>query len=144
MNKQTIRNVDLKGKRVLVRVDFNVPIEDGKITDDTRITAAVPTLKAILEQKPRSVVLMSHLGRPKDKPDPQYSMKPTVDALSKLLGKPVAFADDEIILGVRGLVPEVQRQLSAAELQAGHFPAAARTFRAGLLGAGSAAGVRRA
>jgi phosphoglycerate kinase len=96
LNKQTIRDIDLKGKRVLVRVDFNVPIEDGKITDDTRITAAVPTLKAILEQKPRSIVLMSHLGRPKDKPDPQYSMHPTVDALSQLLGKPVAFADDAL------------------------------------------------
>lgn len=96
MNKQTIRDVDLKGKRVLVRVDFNVPIEDGKITDDTRITAALPTLKAIIEKKPRSVVLMSHLGRPKDKPDPQYSMKPVVDALSKLLGVPVAFAEDAL------------------------------------------------
>jgi phosphoglycerate kinase len=96
VNKQTIRDVDLKGKRVLVRVDFNVPIEDGKITDDTRITAALPTLKAILEKKPRSVVLMSHLGRPKDKPEPQFSMKPVVDALSKLLGVPVAFAEDAL------------------------------------------------
>ncbi len=96
MNKQTIRDVDLKGKRVLVRVDFNVPIENGKITDDTRITAALPTLRAILEKKPRSVVLMSHLGRPKDKPDPQYSMKPVADELAKLLGKPVSFADDAL------------------------------------------------
>ncbi|MCC7452139.1 MAG: phosphoglycerate kinase [Anaerolineae bacterium] len=95
MNKQTIRDVDLKGKRVLVRVDFNVPIENGKITDDTRITAALPTLKAILEKHPRSVVLMSHLGRPKDGiPDPKYSMRPVAEELSKLLGKPVAFAED--------------------------------------------------
>jgi phosphoglycerate kinase len=94
MNKQTIRDVNLKGKRVLVRVDFNVPIENGKITDDTRITAALPTLKAILEQKPRSMILMSHLGRPKDKPDPQFSLKPVAEALSKLLGKPVDFAED--------------------------------------------------
>jgi phosphoglycerate kinase len=96
LNKQTIRDVDLKGKRVLVRVDFNVPIENGTITDDTRITAALPTLKAILDQKPRSIVLMSHLGRPKDKPEPQYSMQPVVDALSKLLGSPVAFAEDAL------------------------------------------------
>ncbi len=95
MKKQTIRDINLKGKRVLVRVDFNVPIENGKITDDTRITAALPTIKAILEQRPRSVVLMSHLGRPKDGvPDPKYSMRPVEEELSKLLGKPVAFAED--------------------------------------------------
>lgn len=94
MNKQTIRDINLTGKRVLVRVDFNVPIENGAITDNTRITAALPTLKAILEKKPRSVVLMSHLGRPKDKPDPQYSLKPVAVALGKLLGKPVELAED--------------------------------------------------
>lgn len=94
MNKKTIRDVDLKGKRVLVRVDFNVPIEEGRITDDTRITAAMPTLKAILAQKPRSLVLMSHLGRPKDKPEPQYSLKPVADALSKLVEKPVELVED--------------------------------------------------
>jgi len=94
LNKKTIRDVDLKGKRVLVRVDFNVPIENGVITDDTRITAALPTLKAILDQKPRSVVLMSHLGRPKDKPEPQYSLRPVAEALAKLIGKPVALTED--------------------------------------------------
>ena len=94
MNKQTIRDVDLNGKRVLVRVDFNVPIENGKITDETRITAALPTLHAILEQHPRSVILMSHLGRPKDKPDPQYSLHPVAEEFAKLMGLPVAFADD--------------------------------------------------
>jgi phosphoglycerate kinase len=94
LNKKTIRDVDLKGKRVLVRVDFNVPIEDGRITDDTRITAALPTIKAILDQKPRSVVLMSHLGRPKDKPEAQYSLKPVATALSNLLNLPVGLADD--------------------------------------------------
>src|SRR5260221_3441942 len=94
MNKKTVRDVDLKGKRILVRVDFNVPIENGKSTDDTRITAALPTLKAILDQKPRSIILMSHLGRPKDKPDPQFSLKPVAEALSKLLAKPVEFVED--------------------------------------------------
>jgi phosphoglycerate kinase len=96
VNKKTIRDIDLKGKRVLVRVDFNVPIENGKVTDDTRITAALPTLEAILQQKPRYVVLMSHLGRPKDKPDPQYSLKPVAEHLQKLIGTPVAFADDPV------------------------------------------------
>jgi len=94
MNKKTIRDIDLKGKRVLVRVDFNVPVEDGKVTDDTRIEAAVPTLKAILDQKPRSVALMSHFGRPKDGPDPKYSMKPIVAVLAAKLGVSVAWADD--------------------------------------------------
>lgn len=97
MNKKTIRDVDLKGKRVLVRVDFNVPIEGGKITDDTRITAALPTLRAILDQKPKSVVLMSHLGRPKDGiPDPKFSLRPVAEALSKLLNRPVGFIDDPL------------------------------------------------
>jgi len=94
MNKKTIRDIDLKGKRVLVRVDFNVPVEGGQVTDDTRITAAVPTLKAILDQKPRSVALMSHFGRPKDGPDPKYSMKPIVPILEAKLGVKVAWADD--------------------------------------------------
>ncbi|GAB4473738.1 MAG: phosphoglycerate kinase [Anaerolineae bacterium] len=94
MNKKTIRDIDLKGKRVLVRVDFNVPIKDGAVTDDTRITAALPTLKAILEQKPRSMILMSHLGRPKGAPDPQYSLRPVVPVLAKYLGVEVAFAED--------------------------------------------------
>ncbi|MBE2182394.1 MAG: phosphoglycerate kinase [Anaerolineae bacterium] len=92
MNKKTIRDVDLSGKRVLVRVDFNVPIEDGQITDDTRIRAEIPNLKAILAQNPRSVILMSHLGRPKGGPDPKYSLAPVVPELSKQLGVPVAFS----------------------------------------------------
>ncbi|MCL4247543.1 MAG: phosphoglycerate kinase [Anaerolineae bacterium] len=94
MNKMTIRDIDLKGKRVLVRVDFNVPLDGSTITDDTRIRAAVPTLKAILAQHPRYVALMSHLGRPKGEVNPKYSLKPVAPALSALLGVPVAFADD--------------------------------------------------
>jgi 3-phosphoglycerate kinase len=96
MDKKTIRDFDLRGKRVLVRVDFNVPIESGEITDDTRIRAAVPTLKAMLEQKPRSILLMSHLGRPKGGPDPKYSLAPVAPALAKLLGKDVKFASDTV------------------------------------------------
>jgi len=94
MNKKTIRDIDLAGKRVLVRVDFNVPIEDGKVADSTRIDAAVPTLKAILAEKPKALILMSHLGRPKGEPDPTYSLKPTVPVLADRLGVDVAFADD--------------------------------------------------
>jgi phosphoglycerate kinase len=94
MSKMTIRDLDLGGKRILVRVDFNVPLDGTTITDDTRIRAAVPTLKAILAQKPRSIALMSHLGRPKGGPDPKYSLKPVAPALAALLGVPVAFAED--------------------------------------------------
>src|SRR5215468_10113991 len=94
MNKMTVRDIDFHGKRVLVRVDFNVPLEGDKITDDTRIRAAVPTLKYILDQQPKAVILMSHLGRPKGGPDPKFSLAPVAPALSALLGKPVQFASD--------------------------------------------------
>jgi phosphoglycerate kinase len=94
MNKKTIRDLDLKGKRVLMRVDFNVPIKDGKVSDDTRITAALPSIKYILDHG-ASVVLMSHLGRPKGgKIEPEFSLKPAGDRLAALIGKPVAFAPD--------------------------------------------------
>ncbi|GAB4421362.1 MAG: hypothetical protein Kow00106_18260 [Anaerolineae bacterium] len=94
MNKKTIRDIDLTGKRVLVRVDFNVPIKDGVVTDDTRVRAAIPTLRYILEQKPRYVALMSHLGRPKGSRDPKYSLRPVAPVLANLLGVEVAFAED--------------------------------------------------
>lgn len=94
MNKMTVRDIDLKGKRVLVRVDFNVPLDGETITDDTRIRAAVPTLKYILDQNPKAVILMSHLGRPKGGPEPKYSLKPVAPALTALLGKEVHFAED--------------------------------------------------
>jgi len=92
-NKKSITDIDMKGKRVLVRVDYNVPIKDGKVTDDTRIVAAMPTLEYLLDHG-AAVILFSHLGRPKGGPDPKYSLKPVVAHLSGLLGKPVAFAND--------------------------------------------------
>jgi phosphoglycerate kinase len=92
-SKKLISDVDVKGKRVLVRVDFNVPIKDGQVTDDTRIRAAMPSLEYLLDHG-AALILCSHLGRPKDEPDPKFSMRPTAERLSELLGKPVAFAED--------------------------------------------------
>lgn len=94
MDKKTIRDVDLTDQRVLVRVDFNVPLSEGVVTDDTRITAAIPTLQAILEEKPKALILMSHLGRPKGEAKPEYSLKPVVSVLSEKLGVDVVFAED--------------------------------------------------
>lgn len=98
MNKKSIRDVNLTGKRVLVRVDFNVPTEGDRVTDDTRIRAAIPTLKYILEQKPKAVILMSHLGRPKGedkaKDKAAFSLKPVVPLVKEQLGVDVAFAED--------------------------------------------------
>ena len=102
MAKKTVADVDVKGKRVLMRVDFNVPVENGKITDDRRIVQALPTIKDVINRGGR-LILMSHLGRPKKGPEPKFSLKPTVDRLSELLGKPVQFAHDSI-------GPEVEKQ----------------------------------
>ncbi len=92
-NKKTVEDIDVKGKKVLVRVDFNVPIKDGKVGDDTRIRAALPTIEYLLK-KGAAVILCSHLGRPKGGPDPKYTMKPVGEYLSVLIKKPVVFADD--------------------------------------------------
>ncbi len=95
MNKKTVRDIDLKGKRVLMRVDFNVPMKDGAVTDDKRIRASLPTIQYVLDHG-ASLILMSHLGRPKGGPDPEFSLKPAADALSKLLGRPVIMAPDSV------------------------------------------------
>ena len=93
MTYRTLEQVDLRGKRALVRVDFNVPVQDGKISDDTRLRAALPTI-AELRRGGAKVVLISHFDRPKGKRVPSMSLKPLVEPLSKLIGAPVAFADD--------------------------------------------------
>lgn len=95
MSKKTVRDINLKGKRVLMRVDFNVPVEKGEITDDTRIQAALPTIQYVLEQG-ASLVLMSHFGRPKGGPDPKYSLAPVAKRLGELLDKPVQMAPDVV------------------------------------------------
>lgn len=95
MAKLTVRDIDVKGKEVLMRVDFNVPLKDGAITDDTRIRAAVPTIDYLLNQGAK-LVLCSHLGRPKATVDPKYTLKPAADRLAEILGRPVAFVGEGV------------------------------------------------
>jgi len=106
MSKKTVEDVDLRGKRVLCRVDFNVPIKDGRIGDDTRIQAALDTINYILAQEGASLVLMSHLGRPKGKVVPEHSLKPVARRLSELLHREVLMASDCV-------GPEVEKQAGA-------------------------------
>ncbi len=93
MNKKTVKDIDLKNKRVLMRVDFNVPMADGKVTDDKRIRAALPTIQFVLDQN-ASLILMSHLGRPKNASDSQFSLRAAAEVLSTLLARPVQMAPD--------------------------------------------------
>ena len=98
LSKKTIDDIDVKGKRVLVRVDFNVPMKDGKITNDNRIVAALPTIKKLVEDGGK-VILCSHLGKPKNGPEEKFSLAPCAERLSQLLGKPVVFANDDTVVG---------------------------------------------
>jgi phosphoglycerate kinase len=106
MNKKSVRDLDVGGKRVLVRVDFNVPVKDGEVTDDTRIRRALPTVRDLLERGGRPV-LISHLGRPKGEPDPKYAMDPVAKRLQELLGAPVQKLDAAV-------GPEVEAALADA------------------------------
>ena len=107
MAKKTVADVDVRGKRVLMRADFNVPLESGKITDDRRIVQAMPTIKSVIERGGR-LILMSHLGGPKGGPEPKYSLKPVADRLTQLTGKPVRFADDCIGPQVEKMASELK------------------------------------
>lgn len=95
LNKKSVTDLDVKGKRVLVRCDFNVPMKDGKITNDARIVAAIPTIQYLVDHG-ACVILCSHLGRPKGAPDPQFSLQPVADDLSKKLGLKVEMATDVV------------------------------------------------
>ncbi len=98
LSKKTIDDIDVKGKRVLVRVDFNVPMKDGVITNDNRIVAALPTIKKLVADGGK-VILCSHLGKPKNGPEAKFSLAPCAVRLSELLGQPVVFADDDNVVG---------------------------------------------
>ena len=108
MSTMTIDDVSLRGKRVLVRVDFNVPMDGQQhVTDDTRIVESLPTIRKILSEGGRAI-LMSHLGRPKGKPKPEFSLKPVAARVSELLGKPVAFASDCVGPAVRKMAEDLR------------------------------------
>ena len=98
MAKKTVDDIQVKGKRVLVRCDFNVPMKDGKITNDKRIVAALPTIKKLIADGAK-VILCSHLGKPKNGPEEKFSLAPVAVRLSELLGQPVVFANDDNVVG---------------------------------------------
>lgn len=98
LNKKSVDDINVKGKRVLVRCDFNVPLKEGKITDDTRLVAALPTLKKLINDGGK-LILCSHLGKPKGEPKPELSLAPVAEALTKLLGQEVKFAADATVVG---------------------------------------------
>ena len=98
LGKKTVEELDVKGKRVLVRCDFNVPMKEGVITNDNRIVAALPTIKKLIENGGK-VILCSHLGKPKNGPEEKFSLAPVAVRLSELLGQPVVFANDDTVVG---------------------------------------------
>jgi len=114
MNKKTVRDIDVKGKKVIVRCDFNVPQDsEGRITDDRRIVGALPTIKYLLENGAK-VILMSHLGRPKEGYDVKYSLKPVAVRLSELLGQEVKLAEDKEVVGENAI--KLTSEMKAGEV----------------------------
>ena len=109
--KKTVKDIDVKGKKIICRCDFNVPMQDGEITDDNRITAALPTIKYMVEQG-AAVILMSHMGRPKGEPNPKYTLAPVAKRLSELLGQEVIFAQSDVVV-------DDKVRAAAAKLKAG-------------------------
>jgi phosphoglycerate kinase len=121
---QTLDQLDVNGKRVLVRVDYNVPVKDGVVQDDTRVTASLPTIKRLLEMGAASVVLMSHFGRPKNGPEEKYSLRPVAAVLERELGQDVTFiatlpSSDETLERVQSLQPGSVALLENVRFEAG-------------------------
>ena len=109
MNKKTVKDIDVKGKRVFCRVDFNVPMEDGKITDETRIRAAIPTIQYLVEQGAK-VILASHLGRPKGEVNEELRLTAVGERLQALLGKDVAKVDESFGEAVKKAIARNERR----------------------------------
>ena len=112
LQKKTVDDLKVQGKRVLVRCDFNVPLKDGVITDENRITAALPTIEKLMKDGGK-VILCSHMGKPKGEPKPELSLAPVAKRLSELLGKEVVFAKDDNVVGenakIRSWLPDGKR-----------------------------------
>ena len=111
--KKTVKDIDVQGKRVIVRCDFNVPMKEGVITDDIRIVSALPTVKYLMEQGAK-VILMSHMGRPDGEPNMKYTLKPVAERLSQLLGQEVLFISSPVVV-------DDQVRAAAASLQEGQL-----------------------
>lgn len=111
LNKVSVDDINVKGKKVLVRCDFNVPLKDGVITNDNRITAALPTIKKLIADGGK-VILCSHLGKPKNGPEEKFSLAPVAVRLSELLGQDVVFANDDEVVGenAKKAVAEMKRR----------------------------------
>ena len=114
--KKTVKDIDLKGKKVIVRCDFNVPMQDGKISDDTRIRAALPTIEYLLGAE-AAVILMSHMGRPKGEPKMEYTLAPVAERLGEYLKKDVKFISSPVVV-------DDAVKAAAAELKGGEVMAA--------------------
>ena len=109
LNKKTVDDLQVKGKRVLVRCDFNVPLQDGVITDENRITAALPTIKKLIADGGK-VILCSHMGKPKGEAKPELSLAPVAKRLSELLEKEVVFAKDDNVVGENAKAAELSEK----------------------------------
>ena len=114
MAKKTLDNIQVAGKRVLVRVDFNVPMKEGKITNDKRIVAALPTIKKLIADGGK-VILCSHLGKPKNGPEEKFSLAPVAVRLSEYLGKEVVFANDDTVVGENAKVKYIEKHYGEGE-----------------------------
>ena len=117
LNKKNVEDLNVKGKKVLVRVDFNVPMKDGKITNDNRITAALPTINKLVENGAK-VILCSHLGKPKNGPEEKFSLKAAADRLAELVNTKVVFAKDDKVTGDIAHVSAAQKRPRTARSSA--------------------------